>query len=153
MYFDSQEESAKKFCLFENQKMGMFPIRKIFPLVELMVEVSLAQSASVKQVKTGGPMLLITRIKSLVVFKFMISFVSTVQSFTVGVSFFLLSLYTAGDMSGLETVEIYRRTPIVYPYSELSFKFSAISSFRECDVSVGIQVGLRFFTLIFSRKF
>ncbi|GFS92334.1 hypothetical protein NPIL_374881 [Nephila pilipes] len=52
------------------------------------------------------------------------------------------ALFNASDTSGLETVEIYRRAPIACQYSELSSKFSVLSSFFEHNISIGIQIGL-----------
>ncbi|GFT11061.1 hypothetical protein NPIL_181231 [Nephila pilipes] len=118
-----------QFSLLENQEMRMLQIRKTFPLVELLVELSLTQTVSVQQVRTGGLMLLIAVLKSLVVFKHMISFFNAVLPFSVDVKFFLLSLFIASGTSGLETVEIYRRVPVACMYSELSSKFSVLSSF------------------------
>lgn len=72
---------------------------------------------------------LIIKFKFFVVFKLRIALLPAFQSFSRGVSLFLLNIFTAGDMSGLVAVAMYSIAPTASLYLVL-FDSALLSSSR-----------------------
>ena len=87
IYSASAEENAIQFCFFINQYIRVSPNLNRLPVVDFLSCLLLAQSESANDVKRGSSFSLIMNFNFFVVFKYLITFFTALQHFSLSFSF------------------------------------------------------------------